>query len=69
LDFALEAHIDEFSYPRGTHPAICSIDFVVRRRDFVAVVGPAGAGKTTLCHCLAGVIPHFVSGPRTNSST
>ncbi len=62
LDFTLEAHIDEFSYPRGTGPAIHSIDFELRRGDFVAVVGSAGAGKTTLCYCLAGVIPHFVRG-------
>ena len=62
LGFTLEAHIDEFSYPRGTGPAIRSIDFSVCRQDFVAIVGPAGAGKTTLCYCLAGVIPHFVRG-------
>lgn len=62
MNFALEAHIDEFAYPRGTGPAIRSIDFSVRRQDFVALLGPAGAGKTTLCHCLAGVIPHFVRG-------
>jgi energy-coupling factor transport system ATP-binding protein len=62
LDLALEAHIDEFSYPRGEGPAIRSIDFSVCRQDFVAIVGPTGAGKTTLCYCLAGVIPHFVRG-------
>jgi energy-coupling factor transport system ATP-binding protein len=62
LDFALEASIDEFRYPRGTRPAIRGIDVKLRRHDFVAVVGPAGAGKTTLCYCLAGAIPHFVRG-------
>ncbi len=62
MDLILEAHIDEFSYTRGTGPAIRSIDFSVCRQDFVAIVGPAGAGKTTLCYCLAGVIPHFVRG-------
>ena len=62
MDFVLKARIDEFSYPRGAIPAVHSIDLMLHRQDFVAVVGPAGAGKTTLCHCLAGVIPHFVRG-------
>ncbi len=62
MDLALEASIEEFSYPRGTDPAIRDIDLSVRRQEFVAVAGPAGSGKTTLCHCLTGVIPHFVTG-------
>ncbi|HEX9016513.1 MAG TPA: ATP-binding cassette domain-containing protein, partial [Chloroflexota bacterium] len=56
LDYALKAHIEEFRYPRGTGPAIGSIHLDVRPGEFVAVVGPAGSGKTTLCHCLSGVI-------------
>ncbi len=30
----------------------------------MGITGPAGAGKTTLCHCLNGVIPHYRPGRR-----
>ncbi|MBI2939025.1 MAG: ABC transporter ATP-binding protein [Chloroflexi bacterium] len=62
MGFALEATIEEFRYPRQAQPAICAIDLKVREGEFVVIAGPAGAGKTTLCYCLAGVIPHFASG-------
>lgn len=32
-----------------------SIDFEVRRGEFVCIVGPSGVGKTTLLRCLAGL--------------
>jgi phosphonate transport system ATP-binding protein len=36
-------------------PAIKDISFQVKRGEFVAVLGPSGAGKTTLFRCLAGL--------------
>jgi phosphonate transport system ATP-binding protein len=36
-------------------PAISEVSFAVRRGEFVAVLGPSGAGKTTLFRCLAGL--------------
>ncbi|MBI3979133.1 MAG: ABC transporter ATP-binding protein [Chloroflexi bacterium] len=62
MGFVLEASIEEFRYWRQPQPAISSIDFRVSKGEFVVLTGPSGAGKTTLCYCLAGVIPHFVGG-------
>jgi energy-coupling factor transporter ATP-binding protein EcfA2 len=47
-------------YPLTLEPAIENINFVVRRGEFIGVIGPTTAGKTTLCLCLKGLIPHMV---------
>lgn len=36
--------------------AIKDVGFVVREREFVAVLGPSGSGKTTLFRCIAGLL-------------
>lgn len=59
---AVAASIAEFRYWRGPHPILQEIDIKVRPGEFVVIVGPTGSGKTTLCYCLAGVIPNFVQG-------
>jgi NitT/TauT family transport system ATP-binding protein len=39
----------------GGREVLASIDFEVRRGEFVCIVGPSGVGKTTLLRCLAGL--------------
>jgi ATP-binding cassette subfamily B protein len=48
-----------FSYPDGTR-ALEGVSFEARRGEMVALVGPAGAGKTTL----AQLFPRFLSPDR-----
>ncbi len=58
----LEADIARFAYPFGNGPALKNVRLVVEPGEFVVMLGAAGAGKTTLCYCLTGVIPHHVEG-------
>ena len=43
-------------------PALRGIDLEVERAAFVAIVGPTGAGKTTLCLALNGLVPQSTGG-------
>ncbi|RLE66431.1 MAG: hypothetical protein DRJ47_02490 [Thermoprotei archaeon] len=38
------------------------INLTVRKGEFVGIIGPSGAGKTTLCLALTGIIPHSIRG-------
>ncbi|MFZ5919170.1 MAG: ABC transporter ATP-binding protein [Chloroflexota bacterium] len=38
------------------------IDLQVERGEFLTVMGPTGAGKTTLCLALNGLVPHSTGG-------
>ena len=56
-----------FSYPPtipGGSPvnALRGVDLTVSNGEFLALMGPVGAGKTTLCLTLNGAIPHAVDG-------
>jgi len=56
-----------FSYPtllpdQETTPALRHINLEIERGEFVALVGPVGAGKTTLCLSLNGLVPQVSNG-------
>lgn len=51
-----------FKYPTGEDESLKGISFSVKRGEFIGIMGPTGAGKTTLSLCLRGLIPHSVTG-------
>jgi len=51
-----------FTYKSGKTPALQGIHLTVPDGGFLGIIGPAGAGKTTLARAVAGIIPHHYTG-------
>ena len=51
-----------FYYSDSTKPALADIDLRIDSSEFVLVAGASGSGKSSLCRCLNGLIPHFYGG-------
>jgi len=51
-----------YTYRGEKRPALKNVTLQVKPGELLLVTGPAGAGKTTLCSCLNGLIPHFYTG-------
>ncbi len=51
-----------YLYPHSDRPALSNISLEIRRGEFLGLIGPTGAGKTTLCLALNGVVPQFYGG-------
>ena len=62
MEYDIEFIDVSFTYEGAEALAIENIDLKVRPGEIVLLTGPSGAGKTTLCSCLNGLIPHFHTG-------
>jgi energy-coupling factor transporter ATP-binding protein EcfA2 len=51
-----------FAYSDTDHPVLRNISLEIGEGEFVLVTGPSGGGKSSLCRCLNGLIPHFYGG-------
>lgn len=51
-----------YTYPDANQKVLDSITLTINEGEFVGLVGPAGAGKTTLALTLTGLIPHTLGG-------
>ncbi len=54
-----------FVYEGSKRRAIADINLTVNKGEFLVITGPTGAGKSTLCQCLNGIIPNFTKGVMT----
>lgn len=51
-----------YSYPRSSGFALSNINLEIRKGEFLGIIGPTGAGKTTFCLALNGIVPQFFGG-------
>lgn len=51
-----------YKYPTSKDWILRDISMDVYRGEFLGIVGTTGAGKTTLCQCFNGLIPHYARG-------
>ena len=58
LEFEKQIHVDNlhFSYPEGKEEVLHGVSFAIKKGDFVGIVGPSGAGKTTFVDILLGLL-------------
>ncbi len=61
-DIVIEVKNLTFRYPFTKEPALKNINLKIRRGEFVGILGPCGAGKTTLCLTFNGIIPNMIQG-------
>lgn len=57
-------HINDlrFRYRGAKGPALDGVSLELRQGEFLAVMGPSEAGKSTLCATLNGLVPHYHKG-------
>jgi len=58
-----------FKYPHTQDYALNGINLSVFEGEFLAVMGKNGAGKTTFCKLLNGIIPHLCGGQLSGTVT
>ena len=58
-----------FVYKDEKKPALQDIRLTIPEGGFLGVIGPAGAGKTTLARAISGMIPHHYTGDYYGSVT
>jgi len=51
-----------FSYSGAGKPALRNMNLEIQDGEFILVTGPSAGGKSSLCRCINGLIPHFYGG-------
>ena len=50
-----------FAYKRSDL-VLKDINLDIKKGSFTAITGPSGAGKTTLCKAMTGIVPYYMGG-------
>ena len=51
-----------YKYPRSVDFVLKEINLEIHKGEFLGLIGPTGAGKTTICLALNGIVPQFYGG-------
>lgn len=62
METVIELRDVSYRYPRAEEESLKQVSLAVAKGKFIALMGPTGAGKTTLSLCLNGLIPQFLQG-------
>jgi ATP-binding cassette, subfamily B, bacterial PglK len=57
FDHSISIENISFSYPEKKEDVLHNVSFNIQKGDFVGIVGPSGAGKTTFVDILLGLLP------------
>lgn len=60
--YVVEFRNVSWRYQGSGEKSLVNIDLKIRNGEVLVITGPSGAGKTTLCRCINGLIPHFFEG-------
>jgi energy-coupling factor transporter ATP-binding protein EcfA2 len=56
-----------FQYRSQSEPTLHDINLTIYEGEKVLIVGPSGSGKSSLAHCINGLVPFFYPGEMTGS--
>ena len=48
-----------YTYPNSSKPSINQVNLEINKGDFIGLIGPSGAGKTTLVDVILGFLETF----------
>jgi energy-coupling factor transport system ATP-binding protein len=65
MEYDIEFRDVSFRYAGAQTDALQHINLTIQPGEIVLVTGPAGSGKTTLCSCINGLVPHYHEGELT----
>ena len=65
MTYDIEIRDVSFKYEGSENFALHNINLNFNRGEIVLITGPAGSGKTTLCSCINGLVPHYHEGELT----
>ena len=62
MEVLIEANNLSFRYKEAKSKALEGVNLQLRKGEILGIIGPTGAGKTTLCRAIVGICPQIHEG-------